>query len=642
MAAGPLFQRNDDKERVRDATDIVRIVGERVALKPKGREYAGLCPFHDDHNPSMMVVPSKQIFHCFVCGAGGDVFSFVQRYYKLDFVEAMKYLAERAGVVLTPRRVPGAAGDGAEGAAQGAGFSRAALREANAIAQEFFTRTLSGSQGEVGRAIIAKRGISPAMQEQFGLGLSPPGWDALTAQVQKRGLDPRVFVAAGLMKARESGGGHYDAFRNRLMFPIHDKMGNVIAFGARKIDEQDEPKYLNSADSPVFHKSTTLYGLYHASRAIQQKGYALVTEGYTDTIACHQGGLPNAVAALGTAFTREHAEEIRRLCDRVVLLFDGDDAGKRAADRAIDRLTEVFFFTSMDVSMASLARVTSAKDPDELLKQEGGAAVLEKAIAQATGLIDYRIQRLAGKTTGAGFAGIQRALKEELEALATLGLNEIAPPTRTLIIKRIAELLRVQWQDVQAMVPAGRPGRRFESTPTALATEGEVPPVLVPGTTHVPLLGRALTTPEVILGCVLCDGTLWHTLSETQRDLVGPGTFASRWLDLAVRAVEEIAHDGEDPNLRRVLDRLESDAARQEATQLEARVDREVDADPERLRKHFAACLTTAAQNAARRATRESDGDVAKDAQGIAAQIKALRERHATLGGNQRSMPRPH
>lgn len=636
MAAGPLFQRNDDKERVRDATDIVRIVGERVALKPKGREYTGLCPFHDDHNPSMNVVPSKQIFVCFVCGASGDVFSFVQRYYKLDFVEAMKYLAERAGVVLTPRKPVGGTDGG--GQSQGSGFSRAALREANAIAQEHFTRNLAGAQGEVGRGIIKKRGISPTMQEQFGIGLSLPGWDGLTSLVQKRGLDPRVFVAAGLMKARESGGGFYDAFRNRLMFPIHDKMGNVIAFGARKIDEQDEPKYLNSADSPVFHKSTTLYGLYQASRSIQQKGYALVTEGYTDTIACHQGGLTNAVAALGTAFTREHAEEIRRLCDRVVLLFDGDDAGKRAADRAIDRLTEVFFFASMDVSMASLAKVTSAKDPDELLKQEGGAAVLEKAIAQATGLIDYRIQRLASKTTGAGFAGIQRALKEELEALAALGLNEIAPPTRTLIIKRIAELLRVQWQDVQAMVPAGRPGRREDTTPTSVNSEQEAPPILVPGTTHKPLLGRSLTTPEALLGCVLCDGSLWLSLSEEQRDLMAAGVYASRWLDVVVHAVEELAHEGEAPGLRAVLDRLEQDAARQEATQLEARVDREVDSDPERLRKHFAACLATAARDAARRtpnATAEQPLDVA-------AQLKAIRDRHSALGGNPRSLPRPH
>ena len=629
---GPLFSRNDDKERVRDATDIVRIIGERVALKPKGREFAGLCPFHDDHNPSMMVVPAKQIFHCFVCGAGGDAFSFVQRYYKLDFVEAMKYLAERAGVVLTPRNAAPASDSASTGP------SRAALREANAFAQEHFMRVLADQErGQIGRDIIIKRGISPEMQSLFAMGLSTPGWDGLTNQVMKRKLDPRVFVAAGLLKSRENGDGFYDSFRNRLMFPIHDKMGNIIAFGARKIDEEDEPKYLNSSDTPVFHKSTTLYGLYQASRSIQQKGFALVTEGYTDTIACHQGGMTNAVAALGTAFTRDHAEEIRRLCDRVVLLFDGDDAGQRAADRAIDRLTEVFFFAQMDVSMASLSKYTTAKDPDELLKQEGGRAILEKAIDNATGLIDYRIARLAGKTSGSGFAGIQRALKEELEALAALGLNEIAPPTRTMIIKRIAELLRVQWQDVQAMVPAGRPGRRESTTPPPDPSLQEQPPILVPGTTHTPLLGRPLTTPEVLLGCVLCDGSLWLTLSEEQRDFLAPGTFASRWLDVIVHTVEEISHDGGTPGLRSVLDRLESESARQEATQLEARVDRELESTPERLRKHFTACLATAANDAAKRAARDREpGQV-----NIADQLIALRERHAAVGGNQRSLPKP-
>ncbi len=629
---GPLFSRNDDKERVRDATDIVRIIGERVALKPKGREFSGLCPFHDDHNPSMSVVPAKQIFHCFVCGAGGDAFSFVQRYYKLDFVEAMKYLAERAGVVLTPRSASPASD------AASSGPTRAALREANKFAQEHFSRVLADPErGQIGRDIITRRGISPEMQAQFGIGLSTPGWDGLANQIFKRKLDPRAFVAAGLLKARESGDGFFDFFRNRLMFPIQDKMGNVIAFGARKIDEQDEPKYLNSADTPVFHKSTTLYGLYQASRSIQQRGFALVTEGYTDTIACHQGGLTNAVAALGTAFTRDHAEEIRRLCDRVVLLFDGDDAGQRAADRAIDRLTEVFFFAQMDVSMASLSKFTTAKDPDELLKQDGGRAILEKAIDNATGLIDYRIARLATKTSGSGFAGIQRVLKEELEALAALGLNEIAPPTRTMIIKRIAELLRVQWQDVQAMVPAGRPGRRDSTTPASDPALQEQPPILVPGTVHAPLLGRPLTTPEVLLGCVLCDGSLWLTLSEEQRDLLAPGTFASRWLDVVVHTAEEIAHDGDTPSLRTVLDRLDAEGARQEATQLEARIDREVESNPERLRKHFSACLATAASEAARRAAREhGPGQLS-----VADQLKALRERHSTNGGNPRSLPKP-
>ena len=383
---------NEDKERVRDASDIVRVIGEHMAIKAKGREYVALCPFHDDHKPSMQIVPHKQIFHCFVCGSGGDVFTFVEKYHKMEFREAMEYLAERAGIELTKFSSAPAAGTTADGGP--APVTRSDLINANKAATDFFRAILNhADHGKLARDTIARRGIAPEMVEQFQIGASPDRWDGLVLTLQNKKLDNRAFLEAGLLKRREQGDGLYDALRNRLIFPIHDQIGRVIAFGGRKLKEEDEPKYLNSPETRLFEKAGTLYGLHQASRSIQAKRFAIITEGYTDTIACHQGGFTNAVATLGTALTPRHAQVLRRLCDTVVLLFDGDDAGQRAADRAV----EVFFAEDLDVKIATLSGVTDAKDPDELLKREGGAAILQKAIDSATDLLSYRYARIRQK-----------------------------------------------------------------------------------------------------------------------------------------------------------------------------------------------------------------------------------------------------
>ncbi|MCC6661433.1 MAG: DNA primase [Phycisphaerales bacterium] len=589
-----MVRSNEDRERVRDASDIVRVVGEHLTLKAKGREWTGLCPFHDDHRPSMNVVPGKQIFHCFVCGAGGDVFSFIQKYHKMEFREALEYLAERAGITLSKA-------DREQGTGDKADVTRSDLVRANAAAAEYFRALLRHPEhGRAGREVIGRRAINPAMVEQFGLGVAAARWDGLMLTAAKAGLPVHHLAAAGLVKSREDGG-HYDAFRNRLMFPIHDEAGRVIAFGARKIDEADEPKYLNSAETPIFEKRSTLYGLRQASRAIQADRTAIITEGYTDTIACHQAGITNAVATLGTALTLGHAARLRRYCDTVVLLFDGDDAGQRAADRAV----EVFIRENLDVKIATLAGFTDAKDPDELLRRDGGVDVLRRAIAGASDLLAYRYQRLrAAVGTGAGPAAITRIVQEELERLVQIGLNELTPLRRRLILRQVAAVAGIDEASIASMVPAGRSAAR-----TAPATP--------------PRTGRS--RDETALGILLLSPALWESNAEIAAailDASHPDAAVQRIASVAAGAVAEHGSC----SLAGVLLALGDDTdTKAEAVALTEHVARTLETDELRARAL-----------AEMRAGLPGDTALTPNDR-----LRALRTRDRDQGGNRRVMPRP-
>jgi DNA primase len=600
MSAARRFSGNDDVERVREAADIVRVIGEHVALRPKGREYAGLCPFHDDHSPSMFVVPSKGIYKCFSCGAGGDVFTFTQNFLKMDFREAIEYLAERFSVTLTPFKPthePAGGGVGGSNAWAGSSsnedgssvsVSRADLFRANQVAAEFFRVILSHAEhGSAARSIVQRRAISPEMQTQFMLGAAPARWDGLLMTLRNKGLRENVFAEAGLLKRRDDGSGCYDSFRNRLIFPILDKAGRVVAFGGRKIDDQDEPKYLNSPESRVFRKSATLYGLTHASRAIQRERTALITEGYMDTIACHQAGFANAVATLGTALTPEHAVELRRICETVVLVFDGDAAGQRASDRAV----EVFFAEPIDVRICALSAHSDAKDPDELLKREGGAEIFRKAVTHATDLLDYRFDRIRDRLRGSGMSALAKAIDEEIGRLVELGLADLPPVRQAMVVKRLASLARVEESVIRAAIPAGRGGR-----PGAFRSRERenVEPRTV-------LASGRFTVREHALGCVLCDGVLWMTMPEPlRRSLLTehrePG------IDAVASAISRVASRGEHPSLRRVLDEVveDGDAARA-AVNLAEHVETVTDRDADRLAAHWKDCVRRLEQDAIHR-----------------------------------------
>ena len=285
----------------------------------------------------------------------------------------------------------------------------------------------------------------------------------------------------------------------------------------------------------LFNKSKTLYALNHAARAIQAENTAIITEGYTDVIACHQAGFCNAVATLGTALTRDHASMLRRLCDRVVLLFDGDEAGQRAADRAI----EVFFAENLDVAICALNKYTDAKDPDELLNRPGGGEVFKTALAGATDLLEYRYSRLRERLEGAGMAALARGLEEELARLVELGLKDVPPLRQKLIVKRLALVAGLDEATILKSIPAGRRPRVAPTGPDA--AEGASGAPIASDESQIPPLHTInLSAAEHMLGCILCDGSLLATLSEHERDFIGPAAYRWPLLSLVAQTVHDL------------------------------------------------------------------------------------------------------
>ena len=530
-------QPNDDVQRVKDSSDIVAVIGECITLKPKGREYVCLCPFHDDHSPSMCVVPAKQIFHCFVCGAGGDVFTFVQRYHSMDFREGLTFLAERGNIELTPFKPSRQSGDDSPEQQNPTGSSKQDILMANEQAQGYFRALLSHlDHGKIARELIERRGMSPEIVEQFGVGTSADRWDGLLMTIEANGYNTESFTDAGLLKTRDSSsgnGGQYDAMRNRLIFPICDQIGRVIAFGGRRINDDDDPKYLNSPETLVFNKSRTLYGLNHAQRAIKRKRVAVIVEGYTDVIACHQHGVDYVVGTLGTALTKGHATILRRLCDTVVLLFDGDQAGQRAADRAI----EVLFSETIDIKIAALAGYTDAKDPDELLGQDDGEAIFERVVDGAVDLLKWRFDRLRAELDGAGAARITQRIEEEIRTLLDLGIERLSPMRRQLMVRQIAGAAGVSEAVVKASM---RLGRRVPSTMEPKAEER------IEST-------QPLSARELLLGCLLSDPKLWLTMTSDEHDLLTTTAFESQASSTVAQALHESVENGSGTGLHQVL-----------------------------------------------------------------------------------------
>ncbi|MHA7813874.1 MAG: DNA primase [Phycisphaerales bacterium] len=574
-----LYPQNDDVQRVRDASDIVRVVGEHLTLKPKGREYVGLCPFHDDKNPSMCVIPAKQIFHCFVCGSGGDIFTFVQKYHSMGFRESLEFLAERANIELTPFR--GRSASDEDGEARGIGNKE--ILAANDTAAGFFRAILQHpDHGAAARDVIARRGISDEMVERFMIGASPDRWDGLLITAEKKGVPLEALLGAGLIKARERGDGHYDALRNRLIFPISDQIGRVIAFGGRKINEEDEPKYLNSPETTVFKKSTTLFGINHAARAIKRERTAVVVEGYTDVIACHQAGVEHVVGTLGTALTSGHATVLRRLCDTVVLLFDGDAAGIKAADRAI----EVLLSETIDIRIAALAGFTDAKDPDELLKRDGGAEIFRRVIEGSTDLIKWKFDRLRDELKDAGPARVTQRIQEELDRLSDLGLGELEPVRRRLMIRQIAQAARVDEREVTESIRTGRGRRRFNEAEGEIEAKAE--------------LNWKPNSREQLIGCLLYEPNLWNLMSAEHRELTSTVRFQSELTRQVVDALQHSAENGTGTGLHAVLDELallaeeegrDSLAANERATALYRYVAEHTEEIAERVTRYFNECV---------------------------------------------------
>ncbi len=436
---------DDSKYKVQQAVDIVDLIGEHVALKRQGREYVGLCPFHDDHSPSMHVVPQKQIYKCFSCSAGGDAFSFVMNYHRMSFPEAMAHLAERAGIELAPPD-PGRKRQSDQ---------RQRLLDVHQRAGAYFQKMLLDSEtGAEARRYLQQRGISDEMIRTFGIGLAPKGWSCLLEFARERRWSNDDLETAGLLARSERSGNLYDRFRNRLIFPIADSMGRPIAFGGRKLDPEDEPKYLNSPEHALFDKSATLYGLHLARPAMIETHRAVIVEGYTDVIGCYQAGARNVVATLGTALTSQHAAMLRRYVEQVVLVFDGDEAGQKAVDRAL----EVFLRESLDVAIAVLP---DGNDPADLLAQEDGPQRWQAAIDGATDALDYQFARLSGDLEGRStVTGRQQAVEAFIQSLVRAGLEQVHPLRRAMVQRRLSEMLGLGESTVASMLHAAAPRSR--------------------------------------------------------------------------------------------------------------------------------------------------------------------------------------
>jgi DNA primase len=384
---------------IRAAVDIVDLVNRFVNVKKAGANWKGLCPFHAEKTPSFMVNPKKGIFHCFGCGVGGDAFGFLMRQDKLSFPEAVRALAKQAGIALPEER--GARPDDG---------SREELLRVMDLAARFYVEHLWTPAGERARAYLGERGIDLEVARRFGLGLAPEGWDALLNFMKSEKIAAEALVAAGLAIQRENRSGVYDRFRGRLLFAIRDLQGRVVAFGGRAFGDE-QPKYLNSPETPLYTKGNLLYAADLARPAIQTKNRALLVEGYVDCLMAHQYGFGETVAALGTAFTLAQLGLLRRYCDEVVTFFDADAAGQKAAERAEELLEPTGSgmawainrsgaFEGSGTLRLKVALLPVGYDPDTFLRKHGAPAFTE-CIAAARSLLAYALDRAISNPEGA-------------------------------------------------------------------------------------------------------------------------------------------------------------------------------------------------------------------------------------------------
>ncbi len=406
-----VFIDDADIQKVRDATDIVEVIGQRTPVKQKGRDFWCCCPLHDEKTPSFKIDPATQLWHCFGCGEGGDVFGFLMKTEDMTFPEAVRALAERAHIDLPER-----------GGKPGVPTSeKQRLKEACYAAEEFFHAQLMrnpAAGAQRARDYLSERGFGGTVPKDWNLGFAP-GRGSLLRHLSAKGIEPKIAVAANLAMVSRDGRMR-DRFYDRVMFPIRDVQGECIAFGGRVIGD-GEPKYLNSQETPIFHKSEVLYGLDRAKAAMASTGIAIVVEGYTDVIALHEGGVRNAVATLGTALTRKHIRILSRHAKRgIVYLFDGDAAGQRAADRALQ------FIDSAMTPEAGRSRIelSAVTLPDDLDPAEfiaaRGAEALQELIGKAKPLLLYGIERrLAGHDLHSA-EGRTAALNDALSVLAPI------------------------------------------------------------------------------------------------------------------------------------------------------------------------------------------------------------------------------
>jgi DNA primase len=442
-------------EQIAAGNDIVEVIGSYFPLKRAGANFKALCPFHQEKTPSFMVSPSRQTFHCFGCGAGGSVFRFVMEYEHIDFPEAVRKLATRAGITIVEKR--GATDDDRRYE------TRRKLLKLHAEAAEWFYENLTKREiGEPARKYLKQRGISGEIAKRWQLGYAPDEWDAFGSWARGKGNDARELVASGLVKTKDddqasnlSPQSSYDRFRGRIMFPICNREGEVIAFSGRLLKEEEgAPKYLNSPETPLFQKANVLFGFHKSKRALIEANCAVVCEGQLDLISLFESGIENVVAPQGTAFTDRQAGMLKPFVSEVVLCFDADAAGQKAADRSLDALLQ-------NDLVVRIAEMPMGEDPDSLVRREGKEA-LEKRIAGARDFFDYLIERETANIDLNSLA----AKMQVARTLADTVSHVHNPMMRGEIISKMSARLAVSVSEFAALVP-----KQIRNAPSGVTTE---------------------------------------------------------------------------------------------------------------------------------------------------------------------------
>jgi DNA primase len=502
---------DDARERVRNANDIVDVIGSYLPLKRAGANFVALCPFHKEKTPSFNVNPHRQIFHCFGCHKGGDVFRFVMDYDSVDFVEALRRLADRAKIPLEHEK-----GSGGE---QTRHLKEQLLQMHDQIAQRWQNALANEASGQIARDYLAKRGVSAEAIKLFRLGYAPDLWDDTVNWAKSKDYDLTLVEKGGLILKREQGDGYYDRFRGRLMFPISDEQGRVIAFSGRILSgDEKTAKYVNSPETPIFIKSKVFFGLDKAKRAILDAGHAIICEGQLDMIACFMAGVQNIVAPQGTAFTADHARIIKRFVDEVVLCFDSDAAGQDASVRALDSLLA----SGLAIKVAT---IPAPHDPDSFVKAKGGLA-FKQLMDRADGFFDYYLGRLCATNetnTDKGRLAVLRAMAEAVHKTGNVVLIDTYAQKTALRLGVAPEAVRAEFKKFRCNQREAPESPENETV--AVANSAPVPP------TERWLLRFMLTNDELLAWIVQRLDLRWlrhataKRIAETCVNVVHSGTW---------------------------------------------------------------------------------------------------------------------
>ncbi len=402
-------------DRVREAANIVDVISQYLDLRKRGQNFVGICPFHNDTHPSLYVSPAKEIYKCFACGAGGNVFTFLTEYDKINFVDAVKQLGDKYGIEVMLN----------ESAGEKDYYTK--LYDIHDFAQNTFQKYLFSDKGKNVIKYLTERGLTLETIKTFKIGLSTTGWEDLINKVKAQNYSKDVIEKSGLFTKSEKG--IFDRFRNRIMFPIFNQSGKVIAFGGRTLDKDEQAKYINSPETQLYHKSDVLYGLHLSRQAIREKGAVFLVEGYMDFIQLYQAGIENVVAASGTALAERHVQQIKKFTNRVYLTYDGDQAGTNAAIRA----GYLLYQGSVE---PSIVQVPIGMDPDDWIRKNGAKAILRSA-ESATSLIDFQIS--SKNVQDLSSAERSQFVNDILFAIAGIGDSII----RNSILKNISQRLQI-------------------------------------------------------------------------------------------------------------------------------------------------------------------------------------------------------